>query len=116
MSTPVPSPAREDLDEAVRTFVEMRPRLMAIGYRMLASRTEAEDVVQETWVRWQNLDRTQVVDPPALLATMTRRLAINVLDSAHRRHESSVAAHRLGDDRAAPRRRGSGPGGGRRDP
>ncbi|WP_350275865.1 sigma-70 family RNA polymerase sigma factor [Kribbella sp. HUAS MG21] len=90
MSTLVGLPAAEDLEEAVRTFVEVRPRLMAIGYRLLASRTEAEDIVQETWVRWQTIDRTTVLDPPALLATITRRLAINVLDSAHRRHESSV--------------------------
>lgn len=92
MGVAVVAQGREnDLAEAVQTFVELRPRLMAIGYRLLASRVEAEDVVQETWVRWQNIDRTTVVDPPALLATMTRRLAINVIDSAHHRHEACVA-------------------------
>jgi RNA polymerase sigma factor (sigma-70 family) len=78
----------DDLDEAVETFVRVRPRLVAIGCRFLASRSEAEDVVQETWLRWQNTDRTVVVDPQALLATMTTRLAINVSQSARRRHEA----------------------------
>jgi RNA polymerase sigma factor (sigma-70 family) len=79
-----------DLDEALATFVETRPRLMAIGYRLLGSRSEAEDVVQETWLRWQKTDRTVVSNPHALLATMTTRLAINVSTSARWRHETLV--------------------------
>lgn len=79
-----------DLDEAVATFLRVRPRLMAIAYRFLASTTEAEDVVQETWLRWQRTDRSIVVDPQALLATMTTRLAINVSQSARRRRETCL--------------------------
>jgi RNA polymerase sigma factor (sigma-70 family) len=79
-----------DLDEAVATFLGMRPRLMAIAYRFLASTSEAEDIVQETWLRWQKTDRTVVADPQALLATMTTRLAINVSQSARRRREAAV--------------------------
>ncbi|TDW79491.1 MULTISPECIES: sigma-70 family RNA polymerase sigma factor [Kribbella] len=75
------------LEEAVETFVRVRPRLMAIGYRFLANWSEAEDVVQETWLRWQNTDRTVVADPQALLATMATRLAINISLSARRRYE-----------------------------
>jgi len=81
----------DNLDEAVEAFVNMRPRLMAIGYRFLANRYEAEDVVQETWLRWQRTDRTVVVDPPALLATMATRLAINVSQSAWRRREACMS-------------------------
>ncbi|MGW1339551.1 sigma-70 family RNA polymerase sigma factor [Kribbella sp. NPDC002412] len=79
-----------DLDEALATFVEVRPRLMAIAYRILGNTAEAEDVVQETWLRWQNTDRAVVTNPNALLATMTVRLAINVSQSARRRHETLV--------------------------
>ncbi|MFI7065177.1 sigma-70 family RNA polymerase sigma factor [Kribbella sp. NPDC050124] len=79
-----------DLDEALATFVEMRSRLMAIAYRILGSTNEAEDVVQETWLRWQRTDRTVVANPNALLSTMTVRLAINVSQSARRRHETLV--------------------------
>ncbi|MEV5965998.1 sigma-70 family RNA polymerase sigma factor [Kribbella sp. NPDC051952] len=81
---------RDNLDEAVATFLGIRPRLMAIAYRYLASTSEAEDIVQETWLRWQKTDRTVVVNPPALLATMTTRLAINASQSARRRHETSM--------------------------
>lgn len=80
----------DDLDEAVAIFVGTRPRLMAIAFRILGSTNEAEDVVQETWVRWQRVDRTVVTRPQALLATMTIRLAINVRQSARRRHETSM--------------------------
>jgi RNA polymerase sigma factor (sigma-70 family) len=80
-----------DLDEAVAAFVRARPRLMAIAYRFLASTSDAEDVVQETWLRWQKTDRTAVNDPQALLATMAARLAINVTHCARRRRETCMA-------------------------
>lgn len=90
-----------DLDEALAAFAEMRPRLMAIAYRLLGSTSEAEDVVQETWLRWQKTDRTVVSNPQALLTTMTTRLAINVSQSARRRRETLV-------DRWAPEAGGAG--------
>jgi len=86
-----------DLDEAVAAFVRARPRLMAIAYRFLASTSDAEDVVQETWLRWQKTDRTAVTDPQALLATMAARLAINVSQCARRRRETCVAIPALDD-------------------
>ena len=96
----------DDLDDAVAIFLAVRPRLLAIAYRFLSSAADAEDVVQETWLRWQRTDRTVVENPQALLATMTTRLAINVSQSARRRHETpmtSAAAERIddGEDPAA---------------
>ncbi|MFG1820657.1 sigma-70 family RNA polymerase sigma factor [Kribbella sp. NPDC049174] len=95
-----------DLDEALAMFVEMRPQLMAIAYRMLGSTSEAEDVVQEIWLRWQKTDHTIVSNPQALLVTMTTRLAINVSKSARWRHETPVdrwapVSGNAGDDPAA---------------
>jgi RNA polymerase sigma-70 factor, ECF subfamily len=78
------------LDEAASVFVGLRPRLFGIAYRMLGSSAEAEDVVQEAWVRWQTTDRTTVMEPAAFLATITTRLAINVAQSARKRRETYV--------------------------
>ncbi|MEZ0075739.1 RNA polymerase sigma-70 factor [Planotetraspora sp. GP83] len=82
--------AASALDQAASVFVGLRPRLFGIAYRMLGSATEAEDIVQEAWVRWQTTDRTAVKDPSAFLATTTTRLAINVAQSARSRRETYV--------------------------
>jgi RNA polymerase sigma factor (sigma-70 family) len=55
---------------------------------MLGSAAEAEDLVQDVWLRWQTTDRKAVQDPPAYLATITTRLAINVVQSARSRREA----------------------------
>jgi RNA polymerase sigma factor (sigma-70 family) len=78
-------------DDALSVFLSVRPRLFGIAYRMLRSAAEAEDIVQDAWVRWQTADRSVVRDAPAFLATTTRRLAINVIQSARSRHERYVA-------------------------
>lgn len=83
-------PGRSALDEAATIFVGVRRQLFGIAYRMLGSAVEAEDVVQEAWLRWQSTDRTVVLDPPAYLATVTTRLAINVAQSARVRRETYV--------------------------
>jgi RNA polymerase sigma-70 factor (ECF subfamily) len=76
------------LPDSLTAFVSVRPRLFAIAYRMLRSVPEAEDVVQDVWVRWQSADRSTVIDPPAFLATTTTRLCINVCQSARSRRET----------------------------
>ncbi|RZB15690.1 RNA polymerase sigma-70 factor [Streptomyces sp. F001] len=85
-----PSPAGSTLDDAVAVFVELRPRLFGIAYRVLGSAVEAEDVVQEVWLRWQKTDRSVVVSPAAFLSSTTTRLAINVAQSARLRREIYV--------------------------
>ena len=74
----------------VVAFRTARPRLFGIAYRVLGSPTEADDVVQEAWIRWQATDSTKVRDASAFLATTTTRLAINVGQSARARHETSI--------------------------
>ena len=71
-------------------FLEARPRLFGIAYRMLGSATEAEDVVQEVWLRWQQADRSDVREPAAFLATIATRLSINAATTARARHETYI--------------------------
>lgn len=84
------APTRAQHDEAAAVFAAVRPRLFGIAYRMLGSVADAEDVVQDTWLRWQQYERAEVHDPAAFLATTTTRLAINELKSARVRHEAYV--------------------------
>jgi RNA polymerase sigma-70 factor, ECF subfamily len=74
-------------DDGLSAFMSVRPRLFGIAYRMLGGAAEAEDVVQDVWVRWQSTDRSVVRDAAAFLATTTTRLAINVMQSARSRRE-----------------------------
>ncbi len=78
----------EDLEQAAAVFAGVRPRLFGIAYRMLGSVTEAEDLVQDVWLRWQTADRATVSNPAAFLATATTRLAINAGQSARVRRET----------------------------
>jgi RNA polymerase sigma-70 factor, ECF subfamily len=76
----------------VSTFEIVRTRLFGIAYRVLGGAADAEDVVQDTWIRWHGTNRREVRDAPAFLATATTRLAINVADSARARHEAPSGA------------------------
>ena len=80
----------ENLDDALAVFQSVRRRLFGIAYRMLGSASEAEDIVQDAWLRWQGTDRSVVQDPAAFLATTTTRLAINSLQSARARRETYI--------------------------
>jgi RNA polymerase sigma-70 factor (TIGR02957 family) len=77
-------------DDGLSAFASVRPRLFGIAYRMLGSAAEAEDIVQDVWVRWQSTNRTVVQDPPAFLAKTTTRLCISLIQSAHSRREIYV--------------------------
>ena len=96
----VPAPA----DMAVRTrvssasamsnpaasFEPYRRRLLGLAYRMLGSMADAEDAVQETYLRWHAADRDKVSDPRAFLMTTTTRICLDMLTSARARREEYV--------------------------
>ncbi|HLK59515.1 MAG TPA: RNA polymerase sigma-70 factor [Chthonomonadaceae bacterium] len=71
-------------------FESYRPLLFSIAYRMLGSVTEAEDMVQDTYLRYQALPPEQVQSPKALLSTIVTRLCLNQLESARVRRETYV--------------------------
>src|SRR6266436_4535263 len=77
-------------DDGLSAFAGVRPRLFGIAYRMLGSAAEAEDVVQDVWLRWQSTNRGAVENPTAYLATTTTRLCINLVQSAHTRRETYI--------------------------
>jgi RNA polymerase sigma-70 factor (TIGR02957 family) len=83
-------PSNLEDDDLLSAFAAVRPRLFGIAYRMLGSAAEAEDIVQDVWVRWQATDRSVVQDAGAYLAKATVRLCINLFNSAHSRRETYV--------------------------
>ncbi|MBY8876094.1 RNA polymerase sigma-70 factor [Actinacidiphila acidipaludis] len=78
------------LEQATDDFSAARPQLFGIAYRILGSVAEAEDIVQDAWLRWQNTDRAGIREPAAFLATVTTRLAINTAQSARVRRETYI--------------------------
>ncbi|MFJ6323771.1 MULTISPECIES: sigma-70 family RNA polymerase sigma factor [unclassified Rhizobium] len=72
------------------TLSELRPRLVRLAYRMLGSVADAEDIVQEAWLRWLATDHASVREPAAFLRTIVTRLCLNELKSARRRRETYV--------------------------
>ncbi|AYF97178.1 RNA polymerase sigma-70 factor [Protaetiibacter intestinalis] len=79
-----------ELATALAVYQSARGRLFGVAYRMLGSVAEAEDILQEVWLRWQRVDHATVQEPTAFLVTMTTRLAINELQSARVRRESYI--------------------------
>ena len=71
-------------------FAACRPRLLGIAYGLLGELTEAEDVVQDAWLRWEQADGDAVRNPEAFLVTVTTRLALDRLRSARARREVYV--------------------------
>ncbi|NUB26578.1 sigma-70 family RNA polymerase sigma factor [Azospirillum brasilense] len=72
------------------SFFENRPDLIRLAYRMLGSVADAEDVVQDAYLRWLATDRETVRQPAALLRTIVTRLCLNELKSARRRRETYI--------------------------
>jgi RNA polymerase sigma-70 factor (ECF subfamily) len=71
-------------------FVSHRSLLFTVAYEMLGSAVDAEDVVQETWLRWADVERAEVRDPRAYLVRIVTRQALNRLRSVSRRREEYV--------------------------
>ncbi|GGX13037.1 MULTISPECIES: RNA polymerase sigma-70 factor [Streptomyces] len=77
-------------DPATEAFVAHRNLLFTVAYEMLGSAADAEDVLQETWLRWVKVDLAQVQDQRAYLVRITTRQALNRLRSLKRRKEAYV--------------------------
>src|SRR4029079_8165613 len=78
------------MDPATETFVAHRNLLFTVAYEMLGSAADAEDVLQETWLRWAGVDLDLVRDPRAYLVRIAPRQALTRLRTLGRRKESYV--------------------------
>lgn len=77
-------------DDATNVFEAHRLRLVRVAYRMLGSLDEAEDIVQDAWVRWQRVDWNEVREPSAFLTRTVTRLCLDTMKSARARRETYV--------------------------
>jgi RNA polymerase sigma-70 factor (ECF subfamily) len=77
-------------DDAAATFAPLRPRLTRIAYRMLGSVAEAEDIVQDAYLRWHGADRSDVTDAKAFLSKTVTRLCLDHLKSARVKRETYI--------------------------
>ena len=77
---------------ATEIFEAQRARLLRIAYRMLGGMAEAEDIIQDAWLRWQRVELTEVRDPQAFLTRTVTRLCLDVMKSARARHETYVGS------------------------
>src|SRR3954469_10044732 len=84
------SEARAGPDAATEAFVAHRNLLFTVVYEMLGSAADAEDVLQETWLRWVGVDLAEVRDQRAYLVRISTRLALDRLRTLGRRKESYV--------------------------
>jgi RNA polymerase sigma-70 factor (ECF subfamily) len=75
---------------ATDAFVQHRNLLFTVAYEMLGSAADAEDVLQETWLRWADVDRVEVRDERAYLVRITTRLSLNRMRTVARRREAYV--------------------------
>ncbi|BBK43416.1 DNA-directed RNA polymerase sigma-70 factor [Allostella vacuolata] len=78
------------IDAATGLFEAHRPRLVRLAYRMLGSMAEADDVVQEAWLRWRRVDPAAVAEPAAYLHRTVTRLCLDAMKSARARRETYV--------------------------
>ena len=78
------------MTDADAIFEQRRPAMTGLAYRMLGSRAEAEDVVQDAWLRWRKVDVAEVEEPGAYLNRVVTRLSLDRLKSARARREVYV--------------------------
>jgi RNA polymerase sigma-70 factor, ECF subfamily len=77
-------------EDAAANFEPLRPKLMRVAYRMLGSVADAEDMVQEAFIRWIKVDRSEVREPEAFLRRAVMRLCLDQLKSARLQRETYV--------------------------
>src|SRR5215467_10603051 len=77
-------------EDAAASFDPLRPKLMRVAYRMLGSVADAEDVLQEAFIRWMGADRSGVREPEAFLRRTVTRLCLDQLKSARRQRETYI--------------------------
>lgn len=77
-------------EDAVTSFEAVRPKLMRVAYRMLGCVSDAEDVIQEAFIRWMNAQRDEVREPEAFLRRVVTRLSLDRLKAAQRQRETYV--------------------------
>ncbi|WP_117190405.1 sigma-70 family RNA polymerase sigma factor [Rhizobium terrae] len=77
-------------DDAAASFDPLRPKLIRVAYRMLGSVADAEDMVQEAFIRWMRADRGAVREPEAFLRSTVTRLCLDQLKSARRQRETYI--------------------------
>ena len=75
---------------AAESFDPLRPKLIRVAYRMLGSVADAEDAVQEAFVRWMGTDRSAVREPEAFLRRTVTRLCLDQLKSARHQRETYI--------------------------
>jgi RNA polymerase sigma-70 factor (ECF subfamily) len=92
MRPPEGPPSGDKPSDDAAVFEAQRPRLLRLGYRMLGSTAEAEDVVQDAWLRWQRADHSAVREPAAFLTRTVTRLCLDVMRSARQRRETYVGS------------------------
>ncbi|MGO4700564.1 sigma-70 family RNA polymerase sigma factor [Dyella sp. 2RAB6] len=78
------------LQQARNSFAPLRPKLLRVAYHMLGSVADAEDMVQEAFIRWMKADRGEVREPEAYLCRTVTRLCLDLLKSAHRQRETYI--------------------------
>ena len=79
-----------ETEDAASSFDPLRPRLIRVAYRMLGSVADAEDAVQDAFLRWLEVDRQAVASPEAYLRRVVARIALDQLKSARRRRETYI--------------------------
>jgi RNA polymerase sigma-70 factor, ECF subfamily len=80
----------ENAADAAASFDPLRPKLMRVAYRMLGSVADAEDIVQEAFIRWMRAERSEVREPEAFLRRTVTRLCLDQLKSARRQRETYI--------------------------
>lgn len=71
-------------------FEELRPQLFSLAYRMMGTRADAEDIVQDAYIRWQSADREKVQSPRSYLNAVVARLSLDALKSARHKRETYI--------------------------